>query len=164
VSRFATGESYHDFGEPSHDYPAARRFAQGSIGLSLDYLVERQALPVPDHVKIDVDGHEHKVVAGMRRILEGGELRTLNLECDGTLPGTREMVAWLLGRGWHVNPDQVRFSRGGIRPAGRVMDELQRGAFRGNVVFGRRPEYLEYATRALARFSGADLEYLSVPE
>jgi hypothetical protein len=32
--------------------------------MSMDWLVEQGTLPQPDHIKIDVDGHEDKVVDG----------------------------------------------------------------------------------------------------
>jgi FkbM family methyltransferase len=158
LSSFSTGGSFHDFGEPSRDYPANARFAQGSVAFSLDYLVDSGALPVPDHVKIDVDGHEHKVIAGMQGLLERGAPRTLLLECDAALPKTLAVVEWLLSRGWLVNPDQLRLTREGLRQAQAVMAELGRSAFTGNIVFARRAGDLDFATRALERFSAADLE------
>jgi FkbM family methyltransferase len=158
LSAFATGQSMHDFGEPSRPQAGARRPMQGSIGFSLDHLVESKAVPEPDHVKIDVDGHEGKVIRGMARLLARGVPRTLLLECDATLPATRAIVSDLLADGWQVNPDQLRLTREGLRPAGRVMDDLKRGAYNGNVIFARRAANLDFATQALARFSGADLE------
>jgi len=158
LSKFTTGGSFHDFGEPSRDYPLDGRFAQGSVAFALDYLVDSGAVPPPDHVKIDVDGHEHKVIAGMKGLLARGIPRSLLLECDANLPATRAVVDWLLAAGWQVNPDQLRLTREGLRPAGAVMDELKKGAFTGNAVFARRPGDLDYATRALDRFSAADLD------
>jgi FkbM family methyltransferase len=163
LSRFSTGGSFHDFGEPSRDYAADARFAQGSVAFALDHLVDAGAVPPPDHVKIDVDGHEHKVIAGMKNLLQRGLPRSLLLECDAKLPNTRAAVDWLLSSGWLVSPDQLRLTREGLRPAGAVMDELKKGSFTGNIVFARRAGDLDYATRALERFSAADLEKMRLP-
>ena len=164
VRDLAIGYSGHDFAEPSRDYPAASRFAQGAVGFSLDYLIESGAIPSPDHVKIDVDGHEHKVIRGMLRLIERGNMRTLLLEADPALPHTQEIVEQMLRGGWQVNPDQLRLSRDGLRPAGAVMDELRDGRYLGNIIFARRAEDLEFATRALERFSPEELEHMSLPK
>ena len=111
-----TGYSFHDFGEPSRDYSPEERFAQGSIAFSLDHLVATGAIPEPDHVKIDVDGHENKVVRGMRGLLERRAMRTVLIEADATLAGTRGITERMLGDGWIVNPDQVRFRATGCGP------------------------------------------------
>jgi FkbM family methyltransferase len=158
LSALGPGLSEHDFGEPSRPRAGKPGPSQGCIGFSLDYLVESKAVPEPDHVKIDVDGHEGKVVKGMARLIARGVPRTLLLECDAALPATGAMVADFLGKGWRVNPDQLRLSREGLRPAGSVVDELKRGAYTGNVVFARHDRDLEFATRALERYSDADLE------
>jgi len=99
----------------------------------------------------------------MRRLLEGSEVRTVLLECDPSLPGTRDAVAWLLSRGWQVNPDQLRLSREGLRPAEPVMEELRLGTYLGNIIFGRRSGDLAFASRVLERFSPAELEIMRLP-
>lgn len=159
-----TGDSFHDFGEPSRDYASTERFAQGSVGFSLDHLVSIGALPQPDHVKIDVDGHEHKVIAGMRDLLERRAMRTVLVEADAALPHTRPMIESMLGSGWVVNPDQLRFSRDGLRSAKRVVEQLHSGAYTGNVIFGRRAEDLAFATRALERFTPAEIDSMRLAE
>jgi FkbM family methyltransferase len=163
VRQLNTGDSFHDFGEPSRDYTAAKRFAQGSVAFSLDHLVAIGAIPAPDHVKIDVDGHENKVVTGMRGLLERRAIRSVLLESDPALPHTRATVDWLLAHGWIVNPDQVRFSRDGLRPAEPVMAEVRSGTFTGNIIFGRSADDVAFATRALERFSRAEIEAMTLP-
>ncbi len=158
-----TGYSFHDFGEPSRDYSPAERFAQGSVAFSLDHLVVSGAIPEPDHVKIDVDGHEDKVVRGMRGLLGRRVMRTVLIEADPSLAGTRGITEQMLGDGWVVNPDQVRFSRDGLRPAEPVMAEVAAGTFAGNIIFGRRPDDVAFATTALGRYSPSELERMTLP-
>ena len=163
VRELHTGYSFHDFREPSRDYSAEERFAQGSVAFSLDHLVGTGAIPEPDHVKIDVDGHENKVVRGMRGLLERRAMRTVLIEADPALDGTRGIIERMLGDGWIVNPDQVRFSRDGLRPAEPVMAEIAAGTFTGNIIFGRRPDDVAFATMALRRFSPAELADMTLP-
>jgi FkbM family methyltransferase len=162
LSKFGAGLSFHDFGDPSRGYDPQTRLAQGSIAFSLDHLVQTGGVPCPAHVKIDVDGHEQRVIRGMAHLLEAKSIRSVLLECDPHLPATRELVAGLLHLGWQVNPDQLRLNREGLRPAAAVMDEVSRGAFTGNIIFGRQPEDLEFATRALERFTASQLDAITL--
>lgn len=63
----------------------------------LDDLVSLFGLPSPTHAKIDVDGHERRVLAGMEGVL-GGTLRELILEMP--LKTERLLTGWLAERGW----------------------------------------------------------------
>jgi hypothetical protein len=90
-------------------------------------------------------------------------MRTVLIEADPSLAGTRSIMERMLGDGWIVNPDQVRFSREGLRPAEPVMTEVAAGTFTGNIIFGRRPEDVAFATTALGRYSASELERMALP-
>lgn len=151
LNSMTTGGSFHDFATPSRDYAPDQRLAQGCVAFSLDYLVASNAIPFPDHVKIDVDGHEHKVLKGMQQILASGRLRTLLLECDGTLPHTHGFIRRLLEQGWVYHPDQVRLSAKGLKPAEMVENEIKIGTYSGNIIFARNGDDLAFAPAMLAR-------------
>ncbi len=53
---------------------------QGIIEMSLDDLIYAHNLPFPNCMKIDVDGHEEKIIAGAGKTLGNHELRTINIE------------------------------------------------------------------------------------
>lgn len=57
VKNMIEGVSDSNVGETSEYY-------HGCVEMSMDWLVEQGTLPQPDHIKIDVDGHEGKVVDG----------------------------------------------------------------------------------------------------
>jgi hypothetical protein len=99
----------------------------------------------------------------MRGLLERRAIRTVLIEADATLAGTRGVTERMLGDGWTVNPDQVRFSRDGLRPAEPVMAEIAAGTFTGNIVFGRGPDDVAFATTALRRFSPSELKGMTLP-
>ena len=44
-----------------------RRLRQGFVSSTLDMLVEGGIVPVPNHIKIDIDGLEHRVLVGCQR-------------------------------------------------------------------------------------------------
>ena len=63
------GGSNHSVGE-ALDFehkPMQTNFVQGCYAAKLDELVAADAIPVPNHIKIDVDGFEPKVIAGVAR-------------------------------------------------------------------------------------------------
>jgi hypothetical protein len=78
--------------------------AQGAIGYSLDEIAEM--LGTPDHLKIDVDGLEHMVIAGAHRILE--KVKSLLVEVNTNLVEHRSMVSYLESVGFGWNSDQVK--------------------------------------------------------
>ncbi|MGB2415251.1 MAG: FkbM family methyltransferase, partial [Flavobacteriaceae bacterium] len=45
-------------------------FIYNTIGFDLDRLVEVTKIPLPDHVKIDVDGLEHFILAGAKIVFK----------------------------------------------------------------------------------------------
>ena len=78
---------------------APERFAQGSVAFRSTISSPPDAIPEPDHVKIDVDGHENKVVRGMRGLLERRAMRTVLIEADPIAAGTRGITErmWEMG-------------------------------------------------------------------
>jgi FkbM family methyltransferase len=103
------GGSCHSLGE-ALDYehrPLEVKFAQGSIAATLDELVASGALPVAQHVKIDVDGFEPKVIAGARHTLRDAKVKSLLVETNRNLDDHRAMVAELEAMGFRYDPAQV---------------------------------------------------------
>ena len=109
ISDTRAGGSNHAMGE-ALDFqhrPLATAFEQGSIACALDDLVEAGSLPVPAHIKIDVDGFEPRVIAGARRTLRHAGVRSLLVETNRNLADHMEMVRELNGLGFRHDPAQV---------------------------------------------------------
>jgi FkbM family methyltransferase len=62
--------------------PAEGRYEQPVLAIPLDDAVSRFRLPPPNHLKVDVDGAEDRVLAGARRTLRSRTLRTVLIEVD----------------------------------------------------------------------------------
>lgn len=121
LSQFAAGGSCHSLGEKldfKHE-PMRPAFSQGCISAPLDELVASGTIPEPDHIKIDVDGFEPKVIAGARRIIERDKLRSLLIEVNQNLADHMDMVAELNTAGFKHDPAQVAAA------------ERKSGAFKG---------------------------------
>ena len=129
VGSFAPGQSCHSFAEPVDDRLRERQFpfTQGCAATTLDRLVADGVVAPPRHLKIDVDGFEHKVVAGAGATLADGACRSVMIEVNRDLAPHREMVAELAAMGFTHDPAQAN------------RDMAKDGRFRGvgNILFRR---------------------------
>lgn len=109
LSEFALGASCHSFGAEVDFKLEARAapFAQGCASWTLDAAVTAGVLPVPRYIKIDVDGFEHKVIAGARDTLAGNGVEELIIEVNPHLAEHRAMVEELAGLGFRHDPEQA---------------------------------------------------------
>jgi len=57
-------------------------FTLAALGYRLDEFVRQFALPVPNHLKIDVDGTEYKILRGAEELLKQPELRSILIEIN----------------------------------------------------------------------------------
>lgn len=103
------GGSSHSVGE-AVDFrlkPMKTAFTQGCVVARLDDLVADGSVPVPAHIKVDVDGLEHKVIAGARTTLEDPALKSLLIETNPGLAEHKAMVAFLNDLGFRYDAAQV---------------------------------------------------------
>jgi FkbM family methyltransferase len=109
LSDLSVGGSCHSLGERvdfKHE-PMHPVFSQGCISARLDDLVTAGVVPVPDHIKIDVDGIEHKIIAGARGVLADRKVRSLLIETNQNLADHRQMVKEVESLGYRYDPAQV---------------------------------------------------------
>lgn len=108
LSTFSTGSSCHSFGsEVGFDLkPRHSPFVQGAIGMTLDSLVESGQIPVPEYIKIDVDGFEHKVIAGAMKTLARPEVREILIELNYALPEHQALLQTFESLGFYFSENQ----------------------------------------------------------
>ncbi len=90
--------------------PADLTIAQGIIAVTLDGAVAAGSIPQPTHLKVDVDGIEHKVVEGCRGILADRRLRSALIEINTDLPLHLDIVDTMKGFGFTYDRQQVAAS------------------------------------------------------
>lgn len=81
---FLSGGALHALGEPL-DYqgaPFTPVFTLPTLSYRLDDFIEKFNLPLPNHIKIDVDGTECDILQGATNVLRSLQLRTVLLERD----------------------------------------------------------------------------------
>jgi len=107
LSAFMLGGSVHQFSGIEEAGPNSAAFLQGSFSTTLDTLVSAGVLPVPDHVKIDVDGIEPRIVRGARDTFADRRVKTVLIEVDTNRENHWEMVDLMLSLGFDYEHDQV---------------------------------------------------------
>jgi FkbM family methyltransferase len=109
---FRAGNSHHFFDESlnfkleKENFP----FVQGAVSTTIDSLVEAQIIPIPDHIKIDVDGIEDKVVNGAWDTLSHQGVQSILIELNTNLEQHRLIPSKLKDIGFSYDIKQVQES------------------------------------------------------
>lgn len=150
LSDFGLGISYHDFEENSWsedkefapDWRVSKdgRRAQGCIGHQLDTLIAG-GLPAPHHIKIDVDGLEHRVVDGMLETLRSPELKTVLIEINFDNPKNLAIADVMAELGWRYSWEQLRTHRALRFTVEQIRDYQKRGVGGLNYIFYKDDYY-----------------------
>tara|TARA_B110000116_G_C16734686_1_gene535430 strand:+ start:522 stop:1370 length:849 start_codon:yes stop_codon:yes gene_type:complete len=54
--------------------------SEGSVGISIDELCFKYNFPIPNHIKIDIDGNESDIFMGAKKTLKSKELKSILFE------------------------------------------------------------------------------------
>lgn len=95
LTEFNPGSSCHQF-NTTLNYNGVQSnfvFEQGSLAVSLDFLVEQGLVKQPTHIKIDVDGLEPKVVLGSLKTIQ--KAKSLCIEVNINLEEHKKMIELL---------------------------------------------------------------------
>ena len=113
LSEFTVGGSCHTFGEQTNadGAPMAPAFRQGCYATTLDAMVGEGAVPVPDHIKIDVDGIEPRVIAGARRTLTDRKVKSVLIEINSAMEEHWEIIDLMLGLGFDYSQEEADRAR-----------------------------------------------------
>jgi FkbM family methyltransferase len=90
-------------------------FRQSCLGFKADEAIERYNLPLPNYLKLDVDGIEHLVLKGARRLLDSPELSEVLVELDDGDPAQVKMITETLeghGLKWQWKKHSDMFDSG----------------------------------------------------
>jgi len=103
LSDMNTGTACNSFNEESKvngvSLPIIMR--QGSIGYSIDDFLDRFKVPFPNHLKIDVDGIEGKIVFGAEKTLNDKKLRSISIELDSKdANNTQQIIQKIMSYGF----------------------------------------------------------------
>lgn len=113
LSEFVIGGSCHTFGQRTgpNGQPMAPAFRQGCFATTLDAMVGEGVVPVPDHIKIDVDGIEPKVIAGARETLSDKRVKSVLIEINSLLEEHWDVIDVMLGLGFDYSQEEADQAR-----------------------------------------------------
>lgn len=166
LSDFGLGISYHDFEENSwtedkqfaEDWHVSKdnRRPQGCIGRRVDTLIA-DGLPVPHHIKIDVDGLEHRVIAGMLATLRQPDLRTVLIEINFDNPTNLAIIDQLQDLGWRFSWEQLRINRKVKFTVDQIKDYQARGIGGLNYIFFKEDYYADLFQRVFEAYTPGEI-------
>ena len=125
-SNLTPGGALHALGKPI-DYkgeffsPVCK---QPVIAFRLDDFITLFNLPAPNHIKIDVDGIEFKILRGSQQTLCGPMLRSLMVEIDEANSETPKMIQFLRDQGFAIHSKHRYVEGGHAGPASRLFNYL----------------------------------------
>ena len=79
-------------------------------------------MPFPQHIKVDVDGLEHKIVAGAARTLQNPRVRSVMIEVNEELSSHRHLVELMTQ--WGFTATVNRHNKPGTTVMGSVHNYL----------------------------------------
>ena len=71
-------------------------------------MIEKKFIEIPNHIKIDVDGFEFKVINGGLNTLENKNVKSLLIEINPKLREHIKMISDLENLGFKYDPIQVK--------------------------------------------------------
>ena len=101
MSNTLIGAAYSSFGEAldPHGKEFTASYRQAMVGYTIDEFVASFAPPFPNHLKIDVDGIEDKVIEGARETLSDKRVRSVLVELDESRENHSETIRILRSAG-----------------------------------------------------------------
>lgn len=109
LSTMDPGQACHMFGESLdvHLRPKTPGLVQGCVSFSLDELIHKYEFPIPNHIKIDVDGWEHKILDGGVETIANDTVASVLVELNINLEVHRDIISRMENYGFSFDQDQV---------------------------------------------------------
>jgi len=104
----APGKSMASYAEQVSERltPKISRERQGCVAFTLDSFVAKAAIPRPTHIKIDVDGLEHKVVAGAAAVIAAA--KSVLIELNPAIPQHAGLIEMMHRHGFVTRSKPVK--------------------------------------------------------
>lgn len=77
-------------------------FEQGSFCTTLDNLVYKYKFPIPNYLKIDVDGLESKIIKGANNLIKANQIKSILIELNENLEEDQWVISFLTENGYKL--------------------------------------------------------------
>ena len=110
LDSFIKGNSHHSVGESmDHNLQIKKtKIKQGIFSTTLEDLIKSWNFPVPNYLKIDVDGIEYKIIERSHKLLENKNLESVLIEINPKREKDKEIIKTLLYYDFIFDKTQVR--------------------------------------------------------
>ena len=125
-SNLIPGGANHALGEPI-DYKGElfeTVFKQPIIAFRLDDFITLFNIPTPNHIKIDVDGIEFRILRGAEQTLRRTTIRSLMVEINEANPEATKMIQFLYDQGFAIHSKHKYVEGGDSGPASKLFNYL----------------------------------------
>jgi len=78
------------------------------FGTSVNYLIENQILDIPNYLKIDVDGIEHKILQGASKLLNSDKVESVLIEINENYLEQFDLVTNIMNKYNFVLKSKIR--------------------------------------------------------
>ena len=112
LSEFDTGSSHHMVDKTlDHNLREVKyKNKQGTFKSSLDELVQNWRFPIPNYLKIDVDGIESIIIKNSTFLLKSTQLESVLIEINRNRAEDKEIISILESIGFNYDKEQVENS------------------------------------------------------
>lgn len=76
------GDSQHNLNHNQKIYSRKYKLKQGLFITTIDSLINNHKIPIPNHIKIDVDGHEKEILIGAKKTLKSNNVKSIMIEIN----------------------------------------------------------------------------------
>ena len=115
LSNFSPGESHHSVGENALGHnnlkKINREYKQGIFSTTLDDLCFKWGFPIPNYIKIDVDGIENKIIDKSVKTISNPLVESILIEINENREEDRQIIKILKKIGFQFNNNQVAQAR-----------------------------------------------------
>jgi FkbM family methyltransferase len=102
------GSALHLAGESDIGTGFTAVYTQELMGFPVDFLVSQFGFPVPNHMKIDVDGTEINVLRGAASTLDSDRVQTIQVEVSPRHPSAAEVITLLVEKRFRLLSETAR--------------------------------------------------------
>ena len=112
LSTFSRGQSHHMVGESLDHNLVYKNYEmkQGIFSTTLNELIDKWNFPIPNYLKIDVDGIEYKIIEKSDKILSSKNLNSVLIELNPKRKQDKKIIDILKNHGFIFNKEQVESS------------------------------------------------------
>lgn len=113
-SALSPGSALHILGKIDESFDCV--YEQPVLSYSLDEFIEKFNLPIPNHIKLDVDGVELEIIEGASKTLSDNRLKSLMIELNEDSDRSDETIVDLLTeKGFILQERHIRINEKGKR-------------------------------------------------